>query len=365
MALSAGEGHRRLAIKLPGRAELPELLPCARWRGDDAISAERMALSGRALHQPLGAELMPSVEVPSPVGGWNARDALSAMEPIDAVELINWVPGNGVVTGRGGSLTKIAADGNDAPTLISYEGDAASKLLLASNGHIYDVSNLSSRTSLATGFTNNFWQFAAFDNNTVLCNGHDTPQVYNGSTVSNITITSGPTPTHLVGVVPFKGRAIYWENSSASFWYAAAGSFQGDLIEFPLATFTQHGGVISLIVSWTRDSNDGVDDLLAVIFSTGETIVYQGDDPSNAQAWSMIGRWMIGRPINIRAHAKYNSTEIVGTQVGFMGLDEALQNMPPPQAFGGRIIRAANLATGQYGSQAGWQFIFYTAANLF
>jgi len=311
---------------------------------------------------------MPAVEIPAPVGGWNARDALSSMEPTDAVELINWVPGNGVVTGRGGSLTKIAdigGAGASANTLIAYEGDNATRLIAACGATIYNVSNLSSATSIKTGFTNDYWQYAAFDNNLVLCNGHDTPQVYNGTTLTDITITSGPTPTNLVGVVPFKGRAIYWENSSASFWYAAAGSFQGDLVEFPLATFTQHGGVISMIVSWTRDSNDGVDDLLAIIFSTGETIVYQGDDPSNAQAWSMIGRWMIGRPINIRAHTKFNSTEIVGTQVGFMGLDEAMQNLPPPQAFGGRIIRAANMATASFGNQAGWQFIFYTAANLF
>lgn len=311
---------------------------------------------------------MSAQEIPAPVGGWNARDALSSMEATDAVELINWVPGNGVVAGRGGSLTKIAdigGAGAAANTLIAYEGDSATKLIAACGATIYDVTNLASALAIKTGFTSDYWQFAAFDNNTVLCNGADTPQVYNGSTLTNITITSGPTATNLVGVVPFKGRAIYWENSSASFWYAAAGSFQGDLVEFPLATFTQHGGVISMIVSWTRDSNDGLDDLLAIIFSTGETIVYQGDDPSNAQTWSMIGRWMIGRPINIRAHAKYNSTEVVGTQVGFMSLDEAIQNLPPPQAFGGRIIRAANMATASYGANKGWQFFFYTPANLF
>lgn len=311
---------------------------------------------------------MPSVEIPAPVGGWNARDALSAMEPTDAVELVNWVPGNGVVTGRGGSLVKIAdvSGSNDSvETLLCYEGDAATRLIAAAGGTLWNVTNLATSTSIKTGFTSDRWQAGAFDNNLVLCNGADTPQVYNGTTATDINITSGPTPTDLVGVVPFKGRAIYWENSSASFWYAQAGSFQGDLTEFPLATFTQHGGVISMIVTWTRDSNDGVDDLLAIIFNTGETLIYQGDDPDNAQAWSMIGRWMIGRPINIRAHGRFNSTEIVGTQLAFMGLDEAMQNLPPPQAFGGRIIRAANMATAAYGANFGWQFFFYTTANLY
>lgn len=310
---------------------------------------------------------MGAVEIPAPVGGWNARDALSAMNPIDAVELINWVPGNGVVTGRGGSLTKIedvTGAGDSVETLIPYEGDASTAFLAAAGGEVWDITDLTTPVSLGSAFNSDAWQWCAFNNNLMLVNGEDLPQLYNGTTLAAASL-SGPPITDIVGVISFKGRAFYWLKSSASFWYAAAGGFQGALTEFPLANFTQSGGVISLMLSWTRDSGDGVDDLLAIVFNTGETIIYQGDNPDVATQWSMIGRWMIGKPINIRAHARYNSTEIIGTQIGAMGLDEAIQNVAPPDAFGGLVVRAMNAATSQYGDNTGWQFIFYTPANLF
>lgn len=311
---------------------------------------------------------MPAVEIPAPVGGWNARDALSAMEPTDAVTLINWVPANGVVTGRGGSLTRcpdVTGSGDSVETLIPYEGDAATKFLAAAGGGIYDVTNLTTATLIADTFTEDRWQFAAFDNNTVLVNGADDPQVYDGSVIAPMTITSGPTGTDLVGVVPFKGRAFYWENSSASFWYAAAGSFQGVLTEFPLATFTQHGGVIKQIVTWTRDAGDGVDDFCAIIFNTGETLVYQGDDPADSLRWSMVGRWLIGKPINVQSHGRFHSSEIIGTSDCFLGLDEAIANTPLEQTFGGRVVRAAAAAAQAYGAVTGWQLLFYPQGNLF
>ena len=40
--------------------------------------------------------------VPAPIGGWNTRDALEAMEPTDAVTLDNWFPTTGKLTVRKG-----------------------------------------------------------------------------------------------------------------------------------------------------------------------------------------------------------------------------------------------------------------------
>ncbi len=43
-----------------------------------------MAIAKRAVSQP--------VSLPAPTGGWNARDGLTAMGPLDAVTLTNWFP---------------------------------------------------------------------------------------------------------------------------------------------------------------------------------------------------------------------------------------------------------------------------------
>ena len=38
--------------------------------------------------------LSPEVDVPAPVGGLNTRDNLGDMPIEDAIELVNWIPGN-------------------------------------------------------------------------------------------------------------------------------------------------------------------------------------------------------------------------------------------------------------------------------
>ena len=43
-----------------------------------------------------------TVSVAAPIGGWNACDALGAMEPMDAVTLTNFWPGTNSVILRNG-----------------------------------------------------------------------------------------------------------------------------------------------------------------------------------------------------------------------------------------------------------------------
>lgn len=309
------------------------------------------------------------VVIPAPVGGWNARDALAQMQPTDAVQLDNWVPGNGIVRGRGGSVTVLDSLGDPVDTLIQFAAADGSNILVLGYGDtVAELTTFGSPPSvLGTGFTSARWQSAIFDNKLVLVNGADDPQVYDGLSLTPMTITSGPTGTDLVGVVNFKGRAFYWENHSTSFWYAAAGSFQGVLVEFPFANFVQKGGYLVQIISWTRDAGDGVDDYCAFLFSTGETLIYQGDDPSIVNQWSMVGRFQIGIPLGVRAHARFASTEIILTNDGFVGLDEAIQNARTEivDTFGGRVVRAAQNAAQQYSGNFGWDAIYYPRGNLF
>lgn len=414
------------------------------------------------------------IVIPAPVGGWNARDALANMEPTDAVILYNWVPGSGVVEGRGGSETQVTVDG-DYPiySLMPYEGDTSNLLLAAYNAHIYVVANdtgFISPASLVAGMTSDKWQYVAFDNNLVLMNGADHAKRFNGVSLLDLTVTelatpvnaaftpgagtlatatyyyrvsainevgeslasaetslaiTGPAgvnvnwgevsgasgykiygrstgaelliatvgdvttylddgsispsgalpsantsavdPTTLIGCVAFKGRAIYWQAASSTFWYAEAGAFQGVLHPFDLSTFSGRGGVITQIISWTRDSGDGVDDMLAIIFSTGETIIYQGDDPANVNQWSMIGKYQLGAPLSQRAHYRFASTDIILTDDGFVGLDEAIVNARTQivDTFGGRIVRAAKSAAMQYRNNFGWEAIYYPVGNWF
>ena len=43
-----------------------------------------------------------TTSVPAPIGGWNARDSQANMQPMDAIQLINWYPTPTDVTMRKG-----------------------------------------------------------------------------------------------------------------------------------------------------------------------------------------------------------------------------------------------------------------------
>ena len=413
--------------------------------------------------------------VPAPVGGWNARDALEAMDPADAVTLDNWIPSNGTVVGRGGSRTKTVAPlATAVDSLVPYNGDVNNFLIAAANGHLYIVANNAgfiAAASLGGGFTSNVWQWATFDTKTVFVNGADTPQVFNGTTLQTLTLTQLSTPvissitsgsgtlstatyyyrvsainvngetlasteashaltgpggnqvnwsaivgatgykvygrttgteqllatvagstltflddgslspsgtlpvanttnvdgTKLIDVLRFKGRAFYVETQSQRVWYAAAGAFQGVLTKLDFSTLTQLGGTLQQVISSTRDSGDGVDDYIYFVFSSGEVLAYQGDDPDNVNRWSLIGLYHIGAPLGRRAHARFASTEILLTKDGFQTLDEAIQNarIELVDSFGGKIFRACKTAAQRFSANFGWQAIYYPRGNLF
>lgn len=319
---------------------------------------------------------MTAVAIPAPVGGWNARDALDKMDATDAVRMVNWVPRAGYVESRKGYTQAVTQKdsggtpgftglGGSVDTLISYRGSASNKLLAAAAGTIWNVTT-SNALTLDSGFASNKWQYSAFDDRVILTNGVDTAQAFNGTALADLVVT-GATVTSLWGCNTFKGRMYYWYEAAQSFWYATAGAFQGALTEFDLSTQLQTGGTLVMMVSWTLDSGDGVDDLAAFVFSSGEVLLYQGDDPGDATAWALVGRFQIGEPLGIRAHAKVGGTEIIITRDGYVDLAQALRDGRYSEAstYSNKIIRAAKEATKLYYQQYGWQAILYPAGQQF
>ena len=96
--------------------------------------------------------------LPSPIGGWNARDSLANMQPINAVQLTNWFPTPTDVTLRKG-YTKISTGIlGTVETLMNYAGATTQKLFAVANGVIYDTST-STATSVFTGLANSRFQY--------------------------------------------------------------------------------------------------------------------------------------------------------------------------------------------------------------
>jgi len=310
---------------------------------------------------------MPAIDIPAPVGGWNARDALANMPPTDAVKLVNWIPRGSYVQSRGGYGVHASGLGGPVQTLAAYRG-SVELLLAAANGSIWDVTG--TKFTVGTGYASNRWQVANHSTKLVLANGMDAPQVFDGTTMTAANFTGSPvdfTPSTMWSLNSFKGRMFYWAKGVQAFWYATAGAYQGVMTKFNMASQLQTGGSLVQMVTWTLDSGSGVDDLAAFIFSTGETLIYQGSDPGDVNDWSLIGRFQIGEPMGPRAHAKSGGTEIIITRDGYIDLSVALKDgrYSEKSAYSAKIIKASKEVTSLYGTFDGWEAILYPAGQLF
>lgn len=301
-----------------------------------------------------------------PVAGWNALDSLAGMAPEYAIKMENLVPEAGFVRARGGHIPfSTGFSSNQITTLAVWRYGGSQKLIAAGGGFVWDATTPDSPATLGSLFNSARWETVNFNSKLLMVNGEDTPQAFDGTTLGDMTIT-GPTPENLAGVLIFKGRAIYWEAASASFWYAAAGAYQGALSEFDLSTIGKTGGNIKFMFSWTRDAGDGIDDFLVIVLDTGECFMYQGSDPSDANDWAIVGRYKIAEPVNIRGHAALAGDEVILTRGGWQNWSNIFQLGELTDQIGvGRIIsREAKAVANQYKNNNDWQCYFSPSTNF-
>src|SRR5262245_14319989 len=138
-------------------------------------------------HRPHQFEQGASKTLPAPYGGLNLRDDITALKPNEARVLTNWFPTSGQLSVRPGYSSHGTGVGSgEVKTLAAFVGFTASKLLAAGGGAIYDVTSAGAGTSKASGFSEDRWQTALYNDRLFWVNGADTPQSYDGSTVGNI-----------------------------------------------------------------------------------------------------------------------------------------------------------------------------------
>lgn len=142
--------------------------------------------------QPKGRTAI-TASVSSPIGGWNARDSIAEMPPLDAVVLDNLFPTPTDVQLRLGytkSCTGINDGlGNPLPvnSLMNYAGPNTQDLFAAAGTHIWDVSGTTAVQSHT--ISNDKMQHinitTAGGHFLVACNGQDPTTFWNGTTWIN------------------------------------------------------------------------------------------------------------------------------------------------------------------------------------
>lgn len=307
--------------------------------------------------QPFSSQL----SLPAPVKGWNTRDELDDMDPLDAVTLDNFFPDVTGVTVRNGYAPYATGLGSlPVETLAEFQSAGVDKLLGACGGSIFDVTAPGAvGAALGSGYTNARWQTTNFLANLFLANGADNVQVYDGSTITDASFT-GVALSTFIGVYQYQQRLFFWQANSSGFYYALLNSISGALAFYDLSPFCPRGGDLVAMTTVTHDGGNGVLDFVAFIMSSGDMLLFFGNDPSQPTTWQMIGRYRVSPPVNIRAVCSYGADSFVATFDDYMPLQQQLValkvgTLPPRSKASGAIQQAfAANPTG-----FGWQMIYY------
>jgi hypothetical protein len=92
----------------------------------------------------------------SPIGGWNARDSLAEMQPLDAVQMVNFYPTPTDVTMRQGYTKSSIGITGAVNALMSYSSPSGTTLFASTDSIIYNASTPTATVSL-TGITSGKW----------------------------------------------------------------------------------------------------------------------------------------------------------------------------------------------------------------
>ena len=318
-----------------------------------------------------------TTSLPSPTGGWNARDSYGDMDPRDAVILTNWFPATSDCLLRYGYTRHLTGVTGQCESLMVYSSGSSTSLFVANAaGGIFPATTAGTVTATAsvTGMTNGRFQYINITTSAAsylaAVNGADKARYYTGSTWAadgdgapyNVTVFD---TANSANINMHKSRIWHIEINSLSAWYLPTGALGGAATEFDLSAVAQLGGSLMAMGTWTIDAGYGVDDLAVFLTSEGEVLVYRGTDPASAATWALVGIWRIGAPVGRRCMLKYRGDLLLITQDGVVPLSGALQSSRtnPKVSLTDKIQSAMTEAVSAYGANFGWELIDFPKLN--
>lgn len=311
--------------------------------------------------------------LPAPIGGWNARDPISAMDKTEAIDLENFFPTPADVMLRQGysdQVTSVA--GGQVESLMAYSSPAGTEALYAAAGTaIYNATQATATASVAlSGLANARWEHINFTNTSgisylLMVNGADGVRAFDGSAWSALSIT-GVTASNLAHISQHKRRVWFCKDNTLETWFLNTDAVSGTATKSDLSGLCRKGGEVMATATWTLDAGEGLDDYWVAATSEGEIVVYKGTDPTAASTWAMVGRWELGRPLSRRCFAKFGGDLLYLADDGLWPLSRALliERTQPRVALSDKISEAFRAAGQLYRSNFGWQVVFWPRGTM-
>jgi len=324
----------------------------------------------------LGPDVLTKV-IPAPTDGWDQISPLAEMDPKRAPIMQNWVPRPGYVELRGGYQAFASAVTSSAvESLMVRRSPSGEKMFAAADSHIADVSFGGSGSVVVSGLANARFQCVNFTpgggTTVIQCvNGVDPLQMYDGTSWTTPSITGFPVgfSSSTISNINSQKRRLWYclKNSSIVAFMptdAITGAIAGTL---DFGALWAKGGYLVAMTSWTVDGGSGPQDYAAFISSRGQITIYAGTDPTNANAWSLVGTFDVSPPIGNRCFLRVGSDVMVITQAGVIPMSQALPFDPSADrsvAVTARIQNAMASASLNYSGNFGWQLVSYPFQQL-
>jgi len=281
-----------------------------------------------------------NVFVPPPIDGLNLIAPPTEIKATEARQLDNYfIYDYGITQGSGIQGVETYSAGNIG---MIYTYDVGNRgCLIAAGQKLYSISSptgsKTDRTN-ATAVSSNAWIACQFNNKVVLVNGADTPRVWNGTaaSVSDFTGTgSGMVYQNLKMPLGYKGRLYLMEENATYFWYGPlgfAGDAGGTWTQVDVGSFFESGGYILQMFTWTVNQGLSNEDLLVIISSRGEILIYQGDYPGSS-TWGLLARGKIPAPVNTQSFVKVSNDVYIRTQRGLIPISSVIQNQQRSDSY--------------------------------
>lgn len=337
----------------------------------------------------------------APVGGINARDAISVMPETDAIDLINWIPDTfGVRTRKGFREWAInIPDNKPVKSLMSWMGPATAFpggtyldvptelpgfMFAATDDAIYDVTVSTDAPAVSktlSGAEDCGWlSHVALSNSggafLSVCSETDGYFYFNGVSWATPTFgigagqVGGINPALLCFVTSWKRRLWFIEKDSTSAWYLPADSITGVAVEYDFGPLFKRGGYLSYIANWTIDAGEGIDDFLVVVSSNGDIVVYKGTDPASAATFQSVGTWSVGQiPVGRRAFTQYGGDLVILSADGINPISFVTRGgssilQATGQEYSSKIRSPLGQDLRASFTMQGWQLLFHPTERL-
>jgi len=317
-------------------------------------------------------QVVKPVDWVAPVGGWRTDVTLVEMPPTAAATLINFFPETGFVRARNGSQPWLVGLTTSVQTLMPYSG-LAQKLFAAAGTGIYDATLAGAvGTSLFT-VSNSYLSYTNFTNaggHWLVCvNGSDTPFTYNGTTWATTAITGPADPTKLFVVANYRSRLWFLEKGTTNLWFLPTDGIAGAAQAVNLGDVLRFGGLPVAINTWTMQVTAGVQQVLCIMTSEGELVIYTGSDPTTTTNWALMGTFKLPYPLGLdRSMYQIGGDLAIMTVEGIVPASQAITLDPAAvgQAAMTKAIGPTWLKTVQSVGRntVGWQFMTYPQKRM-